>query len=78
VVYPKLKKNQNKTSRAETMTETILRSKDVVAALGVSRSTLYRMMNSGEFPKSLKISRNTIGGRKSVVEQWVTQRPLSS
>jgi prophage regulatory protein len=78
VVYPKLKKNQNRTSRAETMTETILRSKDVVAALGVSRSTLYRMMNSGEFPKSLKISRNTVGWRKSVVEQWVTQRPLSS
>jgi prophage regulatory protein len=34
--------------------DTLLRVPDVLAAAGVSRSTLYEMMESGKFPKPVK------------------------
>jgi prophage regulatory protein len=34
--------------------DTFLRVPDVLAAAGVSRSTLYEMMDSGKFPKPVK------------------------
>jgi prophage regulatory protein len=34
--------------------DTFLRVPDVLAAAGVSRSTLYEMMESGKFPKPVK------------------------
>jgi prophage regulatory protein len=34
--------------------DTLLRVPDVLAAAGVSRSTLYEMMESGNFPRPVK------------------------
>jgi prophage regulatory protein len=34
--------------------DTFLRVPDVLTAVGVSRSTLYEMMESGKFPKPVK------------------------
>jgi prophage regulatory protein len=34
--------------------DTLLRVPDVLAAAGVSRSTLYEMMEAGKFPKPVK------------------------
>lgn len=54
----------------------ILRLKGVLDQTGLSRSTLYRKIERGTFPKQLRISERCIGWRESDVEQWL-RNPLS-
>ena len=44
------------------MIDMLLRRREVEEIVGLSRSSIYRMMESGDFPKSVKISR----GRRPV------------
>lgn len=54
----------------------ILRLKSVLERTGLSRSTLYRKMQLGTFPKQLRISARCAGWRESDVESWV-RNPVS-
>lgn len=49
----------------------ILRLKAVLARTGLSRSTLYRKINDGTFPPSLKISTRCAGWRASAIDAWL-------
>jgi prophage regulatory protein len=49
----------------------ILRLKSVLERTGLSRSTLYRKMRDGTFPKALRISAGCIGWRESDVDAWL-------
>lgn len=51
--------------------ERILRLKSVLERTGLSRSTLYRKMQLGTFPKQLKISARCAGWRETDVDAWV-------
>jgi len=42
--------------------------------LGLSRSTIYRMMNDGEFPRPVVLGRRAVGWRAADVETWIKQR----
>ena len=42
--------------------------------LGLSRSTIYRMMNNGEFPRPVVLGRRAVGWRATDVETWIKQR----
>jgi len=56
------------------MTETperILRLKTVLERTGLSRSTMYRKMQSGSFPKNIQISTRCKGWRESAVNEWL-------
>ncbi|WP_034159982.1 helix-turn-helix transcriptional regulator [Sphingomonas sp. ERG5] len=56
------------------MTDTpdrILRLKTVLALTGLSRSTLYRKIQVGTFPKQLKLSERYAGWRESAVNAWL-------
>jgi prophage regulatory protein len=48
----------------------ILRLKTVLDRSGLSRSTLYRKMQDGSFPLSVKISTRCAGWRESAVAEW--------
>ena len=52
----------------------ILRMHDVMAKLGVSRQTVYRLMADESFPRSIKIGKRTVGWRLDEVERWITAR----
>jgi prophage regulatory protein len=52
----------------------ILRMQDVVKLTALSRSTLYRMIDRGEFPPLLQISRRSVGFRESEIEQFLDNR----
>lgn len=54
----------------------ILRLKSVLERTGLSRSTLYRKMHVGTFPKQLRISARCAGWRESDVDAWLTD-PVS-
>jgi prophage regulatory protein len=49
----------------------ILRLNAVLDRTGLSRSTLYRKMQAGTFPKNMQISTRCAGWRESAVEAWM-------
>lgn len=56
------------------MTDTpdrILRLKTVLDRTGLSRSTMYRKMQSGTFPKNVQISTRCTGWRETAVNHWL-------
>ena len=51
--------------------ETILRLKAVLHRTGLSRSSLYRKVQNGTFPKSVQITERCVGWHASAVDEWV-------
>ncbi|WP_339703564.1 AlpA family phage regulatory protein [uncultured Sphingosinicella sp.] len=49
----------------------ILRLKAVLDRTGLRRSTLYRKMQAGSFPKQVRISTRCTGWRESTVSAWM-------
>lgn len=54
----------------------ILRLSETLRRTGLSRSKLYELQSSGEFPKSIKLSRNgtAVGWIESEVHEWIKAR----
>jgi prophage regulatory protein len=51
--------------------ERILRMRTVLGRTGLSRSTLYRKMRGGTFPKQVRISEHCCGWRESAINRWI-------
>jgi len=51
--------------------ERILRIGTVLQLTGLSRSTLYRKIQRGEFPKQIKLSERCAGWRQTSVHTWM-------
>ncbi|MCB2015128.1 MAG: AlpA family phage regulatory protein [Novosphingobium sp.] len=51
--------------------EKIIRLKTVLARTGLSRSTMYRKMNEGTFPKRVPISVHGTGWYESAINNWI-------
>ena len=51
-----------------------MRLPEVVQMTGVSRSTIYRWMANGEFPKQVSLGGNTVAWLESDVEDWIQRR----
>ena len=51
--------------------ERILRIKTVLERTGLSRSTLYRKIEHGTFPKQVKISERCAGWKESAIQSWL-------
>jgi prophage regulatory protein len=51
----------------------LLRISDLVKKLNISKSTIYTMVNTGEFPKPSKISRNISIWNNVDVDKWIIQ-----
>lgn len=49
----------------------ILRLRAVLERTGLSRSTLYRKIADGSFPKQIPISTRCAGWRESAVNDWL-------
>ena len=54
--------------------DVILRLPDVLARVGIKRSTLYRLVASGGFPRPVKLSGYAVGWRASDVDRWIADR----
>lgn len=53
----------------------ILRIRTVLNRSGLSRSTLYRKMKDGTFPRQVKISDYCSGWRESEINRWIADPP---
>jgi prophage regulatory protein len=55
-----------------------IRSRDVVAMIGVSRTTLWRMVRAGTFPAPIRITERSRGYLLETIEDWMRSRPEDS
>lgn len=49
----------------------IIRLRTVLDRTSLSRTTLYRKMGEGTFPRQVKISVHGAGWRESAVQRWI-------
>ena len=52
----------------------LMRLPEVVQMTGVSRSTIYRWMENGEFPRQISLGANTVAWLESDVNDWIQLR----
>lgn len=56
------------------MIHTILRRADVERVTGLPRSTIYDRIASGQFPKPIKLSAQSVGWLESEIAEWQEAR----
>ena len=57
------------------MEQQILRLPDVRRATGISKATLYRLVNAGRFPRPVQLGARCVGWRATEIERWLAERP---
>lgn len=53
----------------------ILKVKDITEALGLSRTTIYRMERAGTFPQRIRLGPNSVCWDPEQVAAWLATRP---
>ncbi len=56
----------------------LLTCKQVCEITGYVKSTIYRLMDEGEFPKALKIGPRAVRWREDEIRAWIESRPRST
>ena len=52
----------------------IIRWPELEATIGLSRTTVWRLERSNEFPKRLQLSARNVGWLRADVDRWIDQR----
>jgi prophage regulatory protein len=55
-------------------TDRLIRMKELIKIVSMSRSNIYILMNKGQFPKNFKIGEQIAVWRLSVIEDWIKQK----
>ena len=55
----------------------LLRLKEVVQMVGLSRTSIYRLVDSGDFPHPIRVGPRAVRWRLRDIEQWMFGTPLS-
>ena len=65
--------------RGEVMTteDRLLRRRHVEEITGMSRSSIYRLMQSGEFPRPVRVGPTAVRWRASDITGWLESRPVA-
>ena len=56
----------------------LLHRSEVEKRCGLSRSSVYRLMRTGEFPVPLKIGPKAVRWPQSEIEHWLSERPRAT
>lgn len=56
------------------MENRILRLPQVIELTGFSRSSIYSMMQDGDFPLSIKLGKRAVGWKEEDINKWVNSR----
>lgn len=54
----------------------IIRPRDAAAYLGIGRSTLYRLIESGALPRPIRLSSQVTGWRMSTLESFIAKHEV--
>lgn len=60
------------------MNKIIKRLNGVKSMVGLSRSTIYALMKSGQFPKSISLGERSVGWLESDIIQWIDSKVAAS
>lgn len=52
----------------------IIRLKEVIYSTGLARSTIYRYIGEGTFPKSVSLGDRCVGWVDTEVQEWILAR----
>ncbi len=52
----------------------LIRLKEVIYKTGLSKATLYRLIQSGDFPASVSISNRAVAWEESLVDEWLIKK----
>ena len=52
----------------------VLKLKDVINQTTLSSSTIYRLVQAGEFPRPIKLAAHASGWLESDIEDWIESR----
>ena len=58
--------------------ERLLNVKEVIKLIGVSRTTLHRMVVSHQFPQPIRVGQRATRWRLSEVLEWMSSCPLAT
>jgi prophage regulatory protein len=59
-------------------TPQVIRTRDLCNRLGLSRTTLHRMRERGDFPTPIQLGPNSVGWIASDVQAWLESRRVSA
>lgn len=52
----------------------LLRLKEVKMRVGLGRSTIYRWISEGRFPKPVRLGCRSVGWLESTIDSWIKSR----
>lgn len=52
----------------------VIRLKEVIHRTGLGRSTIYRWMGEGKFPKAVKLGGHSVAWVEQEIDRWLTER----
>jgi prophage regulatory protein len=56
----------------------IIRLPEVMKSTGLARSTIYKKMVAGEFPKTISLGSKSVGWIEGDIQQWIEDKINSS
>lgn len=59
------------------MIDRLLRRRQVEEMTGLSRSSIYRLMRTQEFPVAVKVGPAAVRWKESDITSWLESRPLA-
>jgi prophage regulatory protein len=54
----------------------ILRLSEVINRTGLGRSSIYKLISEGLFPKSLPLFNRSVGWLESEIDEWILSRVM--
>ena len=60
------------------MHDRLLRRRDVERITGMSRASIYRLMQQGDFPRPVKVSSTAVRWKESDIAVWIESRPVAT
>ncbi len=59
------------------MHDRLLRRREVEEITAMSRSSIYRLMQEGEFPRPVRVGSAAVRWRESDITVWLESRPVA-
>lgn len=60
------------------MPQNLLRLPAVLQRVGLSRSSLYSLVSTGEFPRSIRIGKRSVAWLETDISDWIDERVTES
>ena len=59
------------------MNDRLLRRREVEEITGMGRSSIYRLMHDGTFPRPVRVGPAAVRWRASDIDDWLATRPMA-